>query len=237
MAWFPCYKSGGIKKGNILSSQAAAPGQAGYINFARIKILDNYANHPCYFTIQNRGIYFPIILSIGFQNTNHTDPGLISFLYWGATDYGIYAVKNTTSTWDLYVKKTEVHDEVGILSLNYKTRYFDITFPCGFAAEKGENWMSPQPGGRVAGADHCYDYANGQLTKFGYSRPGILYSDTSYLGAWVVENGAYVLRAIHKNVFRYLKKIDHYGMAIPCEDGTDLNDQEWISKTNNVIIP
>ncbi len=234
MAWFPCSKSGGgIKKGNILSSQVAAPGQDGYINFARIKILDNYANHTCYFTIQNRGIYFPIILSLGFQNINHTDPGLNSFLYWGATDYGIYAVKNTTSTWYLYVKKTEVHDEVEILSLNYNTRYIDVTFPCGFAAEKGEGWMSPQPGGRVAGAGHVYDSDNGADITFSYAKPGMTRDGITWLACW----DGYEMRAINKNVFTYLKKLDHYGMCIPYEDGAGQNDQEWIRTTNNGIIP
>ena len=234
MAWFPCYKSGGgIKKGGILSSQAAAPGQSGYINFARIKILDNYANHTCYFTIQNRGVYFPVMLSIGFQNINHTDPGLISFLYWGATDYGIYAVRNTISTWDLYVNKTEPHDTVEILSLVYDASHFEITFPCGFAAEKGENWMSPQPGGRVAGADHVYDSKNGAIITASYSKPGMTRGGITWLACW----DGYEICAINKNVFTYLKKLDHYGMCIPYEDGSGQNDQEWIRTTNNGIIP
>lgn len=235
MSWFPCSKSGGgIKKGGILSSQAAAPGQSGYINFARIKILDNYANHTCYFTIQNRGVYFPILLSIGFQNINHTDPELISFLYWGATDYGIYAVRNTISTWDLYVNKTEPHDTVEILSLVYDTSHFEITFPNGFYEEKGDGWMSPQPGGRVAGADHVYDSGNGGCITFSYNRPEKFYDNIIWVAVW----DGYEMRAMHKHAFTYVKLTDGlFGMCIPPFLGGELNDQAFIRTTKEGIIP
>ena len=235
MSWFPCSKSGGgIKKGGILSSQAAAPGQSGYINFARIKILANYANHTCYFTIQNRGVYFPVMLSIGFQNINHTDPGLISFLYWGAADYGIYAVRNTISTWDLYVNKTEPHDAVEILGLVYDTAYFEITFPNGFCEEKGEDWMSPQPGGRVAGADHVYDSGNGGCITFSYNKPEKFYDNIIWVAVW----DGYEMRAMHKHAFTYVKLTDGlFGMCIPPFLGGELNDQAFIRTTKEGIIP
>lgn len=240
MAWFPCYKSGGgIKKGDILSSHAAAPGQSGYINFARITVKSIYANHTCFFGIQRRNLGFPIFLSIAFQNTPNTDPGLGAFFYWGSTDYGVYISKKDVSTWDLWSLKSEPYDAVEILQMNVNKSCFDVTFPNGYRDVKEDQWISPIEAGRVAGANHLYDASNGKSIFASLAKDGMKFSEFDWLACW---NG-YELRATHKNAFTYLKKISdsksgsHYGLCIPYEDGTGQNDQEWIRTTNNGIIP
>lgn len=131
-------------------------------------------------------------------------------------------------------KKKEPHDAVEILNLNYDAAHFEITFPNSYVEEKGEGWMSPQPGGRVAGASHVYDSENDGGITFSYAKPGLRRSEFTWLAAW---NG-YEMRAIHNNIFTYLKKAeDVYGMCIPYEDGAGSNDQAWIRTTFNGIIP
>lgn len=212
--------------------QGAGPGQSGYINFARITILDKYANHSCFFVIQRRNLGFPIFLSVGFMNENNLDPGLSVFYYWGSTDYGIYISKKDVSTWDLWSLKSEAYDVVEILQMNVNTRYFKIEFPNGYRDVKEEQWISPTEAGRVAGANHIYDVQNGYSITGSYNKPGLNYSQIQWLNCW---NG-YEMRAIHKNNFTYLKVIDNiYGMCVP-GDGS-VSDESWIRTPKPGIIP
>ena len=222
-----------LDQGSFVSwMQAAGPGQSGYINFARITIIDNYANHSCFFVIQRRNLGFPIFLSVGFMNENNLDPGLGAFYYWGSTDYGIYISKKDVSTWDLWSLKSEAYDAVEILQMNVNMRYFKIEFPNGYRDVKEEQWISPTEAGRVAGANHIYDAQNGYSITGSYSKPGLNYSQIQWLNCW---NG-YEMRAIHKNNFTYLKVIDNiYGMCVPGDDS--VSDESWIRTPKPGIIP
>lgn len=189
--------------------------------------------------IQRRNLGFPIFLSIAFQNTPNTDPGLGAFFYWGSTDYGVYISKKDVSTWDLWSLKSEPYDAVEILQMNVDKDCFDVTFPNGYRDVKEAQWISPTEAGRVAGANHLYDASNGNSIFASLAKAGMKFSEFDWLACWV----GYELRAIHKNVFTYLKKISdsksgsHYGLCIPYEDGTGQNDDTWIRATREGLLP
>lgn len=66
--------------------------------------------------ISRRGDNASTILNIQFQNSSTTDPSLISFNYFGPCS-ACFIKKSAASTWDLYVQKSENHDNI------YVTRY------------------------------------------------------------------------------------------------------------------
>ena len=236
MSWFPCSKTGGgIKKGGILSSQNAAPGQSGYINFARITIKDNYADHTCYFGIQGRGWQFPLFLSVNFSGEDNNDPMLQSFYYWGnKVDRVVYISKKTTSTWDLWCSKGGDYDVIEILQMNIDYGHFDVTFPNEFSDTRG-NGLSPTVAGNVAVANNLYDSSGkGGLITATYVKEGLGWDDIIWLACW---NG-YEIRAVNKNLFTYLKIIDHiYGMCVPYGDGSGVEDDIWIRTPKPGLLP
>lgn len=224
------------KKGTFVDlDQWAGAGQTGYINFARITIKDNYADHTCYFGIQGRGWQFPLFLSVNFANSENNDPMLQSFYYWGnKIDRVVYISKKTTSTWDLWCSKGGGYDVIEILQMNVDYGHFDVTFPNEFSDTRG-NGISPTVAGNVAVASRLLDSSGngGQITAT-YAKEGMNLNDIVWIACW---NG-YEIRAIHKNCFTYTKNIDNFfGMCIPYNDGHDLNDELLIRTTKGGIIP
>lgn len=85
-----------------------------YYKLCRIKIGGYYVNYPieiCYF---QRGSKTITKLNILFDSINTTDPNLNKFTYFGHC-IGAFIVKASTSTWDVYVKKSEAWDSVGFI--------------------------------------------------------------------------------------------------------------------------
>lgn len=225
------------KKGTFVDlDQGAGAGQIGYINFVRITIKDNHADHTCYFGIHGRGWQFPLFLSVNFANSENNDPNLQSFYYWGnKPERGVYISKKTTSTWDLWCSKGGGYDVIEILQMNVDYGHFDVIFPNGFREIKEEQWIAPGIFGRVAEAEHLYDMGNSAKITASYSKPGLVYSEFSWLACW---GANYEIRACHKNIFTYLKNIDNFfGMCIPYDDGHDVNDERFIRTTKDGIIP
>ena len=85
---------------------------------AEIIILAPYQNRPIKFEIASKGHKTNCTFYIQFQKNNWTnDPDIECFGYTGfSTDYSLYLymVKKDTSTWDLYIKKTEENDTIDI---------------------------------------------------------------------------------------------------------------------------
>ena len=94
-------------------------GSAGYVKVAQMVIGGNYQNAPIKLHIIQRDVA-ETILQIRFANANNTDPALQSFVYQGGKP--AYLVKSATSTWNLYVQKSEGYDNICI-SQFYKPHY------------------------------------------------------------------------------------------------------------------
>lgn len=115
-------------KGEYVHYATGTSGTSGYINIATIKISATYQNIPISFEVYRRGTAQPTKLYITFTPTNGTDPTLNTFYYQGAgasTDFALY--KSATSTWNLYINKTESYDDIGIAEYYTNFHYMSGT--------------------------------------------------------------------------------------------------------------
>ena len=113
---------------NIVKKMAGTSGTSGYICFAQLTIIDTYANLPIEFVLLRRGAATPCKVSIKFINTNSVDPDILSFVIMGES-YGVYAYKSATSTWQLYVRKSEPYDTVTLAMVNNPQYHMTVTYP------------------------------------------------------------------------------------------------------------
>lgn len=124
VAW-PAYfdETAVFKNGTWVHHANGNSGSTGYVKIAQIKIGGIYRNTPIKITFVQRGRRSPATLYIAFANANSTDPTLnnLRFTFDGDDDYNIYIHKRTTSTWDLYVAKSEAYDNIGVL--DYSTNH------------------------------------------------------------------------------------------------------------------
>lgn len=89
-----------------------------YIRLCRITIKGTYVNYPLEITYQQRGSATSTTLCILFNSESHLDPGVQYFKYRGECR-SAYIVKAKTSTWDVYITKSQVWDQVGFLNWSF----------------------------------------------------------------------------------------------------------------------
>lgn len=147
----------------------AGSGTAGYFLFAQIKIGGNYQNQPIKFGGVNRnGV--PSTVWVTFANANSYDPGLSRFAKSGTANF--YIVKTTTSTWNLYVQKTEAYDTFNV------TEYEKGTYMSSTTVTWQNSLATSLPTGyttatqTIATAEWCY---NNDIT---YINGGKIYTGT-----------------------------------------------------------
>lgn len=96
---------------------AGQSGVSGYVRIATVTITGTYANAPLEFKIFRRGDLRSLNLYLTFANENNTDPAIrdlkIDSLN-GISSFEAFAYKTNTSTWDIYVKKSEAYDNISI---------------------------------------------------------------------------------------------------------------------------
>ena len=123
------------------------PGTAGYYKMITIKHINNYSNSPIIFMVSQRGINPFGILSIMFSNNNDLDPTVQNFYKTGNITE-TYACKSATSTWDIYIKKSELYDCIGIIwwggnMEGYLMTHVQVTFPCTFHTSIPSGGIAP----------------------------------------------------------------------------------------------
>lgn len=91
---------------------------AGYARIATITLTSNYVTAPIEFKVYRRNQKTAITLTVLFGGGSTTDPGVTSLYYEGETSHAINAFiyKSTTSTWHLYLEKTEAYDSFTVVS-------------------------------------------------------------------------------------------------------------------------
>lgn len=103
------------KSGQFIHTANGTSGTNGYVKIARIKITGQYANQPIFIEYARRGDKIISNLVIRFNSSDGTDPGLALFKTDGSSQ-NAYLHKAATSTWDLYIKKSEAYDTIDVLS-------------------------------------------------------------------------------------------------------------------------
>lgn len=98
------------KLGHYCWKASAGGGTGGWLKIASLKINSTYVNSPVELYVSQRGRASISKFLIQFANENSTDPALAVFYREGLLGTAIH--KSATSTWDLYVQKSENYDEV-----------------------------------------------------------------------------------------------------------------------------
>ena len=117
-----------FQKGMYVHSANGTSGATGFVNIAQFSLSGTtYQNVPLELTVYRRGTTAPTYLFIEFSSANNADPGLASFKYSGYGDSSsFYMYKSATSTWQLYIKKTESYDNIGIGSYTTNFAYMNV---------------------------------------------------------------------------------------------------------------
>lgn len=84
-----------------------------YMRLCRLKVTEAYTNSPIELCYSQRASPSLTVLEIGFMNNSGLDPAINYFRYRGYCR-SAYIVKVTTSTWDIYVTKSESWDTIAI---------------------------------------------------------------------------------------------------------------------------
>lgn len=216
------------KQGIYVSKQAGINGTAGYVNFATVKILGTYANHPCVFLLSGRGRAIPIIISVCYSSANSTTPALNSFIQLGDTSYNAYIYNKGNGVWDLYAPKNEGWGQIDILNEYYDNDYFQVTHPNRLESTMSTSWIAATIGGVVGFANAVRDAGNNTTSTLAYSKAAMDYGEYTWLAGW---NG-YELRAVHKGQFMGEKSAYGYWGLAP--GGAD---NVWCRTTSQGIIP
>lgn len=93
-------------------------GTAGYVKLCTINVVGTYANEPIEIGIARRNDYMQTRLYVHFTSQNNTDPTLRGFRYVGQDSIRAYIYKSATSTWDIYIQKTEAYDGISVTSMH-----------------------------------------------------------------------------------------------------------------------
>lgn len=117
-------------------TQGGQAGVGGYVRVATIKVLEYYANAPVEFKIFRRKDLRPVTLFLTFENSQYTDPNVnalkIDSLNGIDTTipFSAFIVKTATSTWDLYIIKSEDWDDISIQTSisNYMFSHVNISY-------------------------------------------------------------------------------------------------------------
>lgn len=127
------FYTGGLFGTNKL--MAGNGNSAAYLRIATITVSGTFQNYPIEIRYFQRGARTPVSLYIYFSSGNTTDPGLATFYYEGYC-VGAYIAKVATSTWDVFLTKSEAWDGVGVQYYAFKSdNAFSVTY-------RGENYTS-----------------------------------------------------------------------------------------------
>lgn len=155
----------GLKHGSMVAREIGTSGVYGYVKMVQIKILQQYVNYPIIFEITGRSWTSSNKLYVQFKNDSGSDPQLNSFLIDKTAPYKVAIVKSATSTWDIYMQKSESYGMCAVCSMfntNYIADAVQITFP--------DTVVSTLPDGAVEPTIMSWDKAKNANTLGGMDK-------------------------------------------------------------------
>lgn len=117
-------------------TQGGQAGVGGYVRVATIQVKEYYANAPIEFKIFRRKDLRPVTLFLTFENSQYTDPNVNALKIDSlngidtTVPFSAFIVKTATSTWDLYIIKSEDWDDLSIQTSisNYMFSHVNISY-------------------------------------------------------------------------------------------------------------
>ena len=162
-----------------------------YCWLCQIKTNGAYINTPTVIEINQRG-YGYSLCEIKFNSENSTDPSLYSIRKTGTPEWRI--VKSATSTWDVYVKKSEAYDGITVTGFT-KGAVPSVTWKCENADIPSGTTIATQLAG-MYGVDSTSGGTSGSNSLI---TSGAVYSKTSAIETiatqtadkfnWLVKSG------------------------------------------------
>ena len=181
-----------VPYGTAVHYTQGTDGTNGYFHVATIVVSGGFQNVPVEMTIVRRHDTQPTRIVIHFSNEDNSDPIIQTFSVFGATaDVWIY--KSATSTWELYVKKTEGYDRLGVTDLQ-KSEYLDYisitwqndqisTLPDGAGQATVREFL-----GVASKSTGVVDYNDEDATvKIGYAGSSLDTSNLTYLAGYTAD--------------------------------------------------
>lgn len=155
-------------------------GEKGYTLLAVITLKTLNVNAPIVFKINRRGALCPMDVYVRFASSSTTtDPDLASITYEG-DNFGAFLVKETTSTWKLYVDNTSGWSNPCLqdwyTTSNQMTR-LAVTFPNEQVAELPTPYYRATPAKMQSLLDYIYPVGSIYLS-YSHVNPGTLFGGT-----------------------------------------------------------
>ena len=206
----------GLKHGSMVAREIGTSGVYGYVKMVQIKILQQYVNYPIIFEITGRSWTSSNKLYVHFKNDSSSDPQLNSFLIDKTAPYKVAIVKSATSTWDIYMQKSESYGMCAVCSMfntNYIADAVQITFP--------DTVVSTLPDGAVEPTIMSWDKAKNANTLGGMDKNQFVHRASPVFDGNVTckkniwfsgENSA-------KTMVEFLDSGDNYGHGISIGGG------------------
>lgn len=102
-------------------------GSTGYVKIATFKTSGTYQNEPIVIELSRRAAASTCTLYIAFASEGDSDPAISANLFrYIGTNFNCYLYKSATSTFDLYVQKSEGYDNIGVVRY-HKPSYMNGT--------------------------------------------------------------------------------------------------------------
>ena len=101
-------------KGTYIIRATGTDGTNGFVKIVKIKINAANTNTPLTFVIAQRNATAMTYISVLFKNADTTDPDIVGFSYFGYNG-NVYIHKESAGVWNLYIKKTEAYDSIGVV--------------------------------------------------------------------------------------------------------------------------
>lgn len=150
-------------KGLMVSSNAGVVASNGWVCLAQI-VTKAYCDYPIEFTIGRRLDKGYSRLTLTFKNSSDSDPEISSFTYIGG-QISATVVKTATSTWKLYVEKSEAYDNIFLADIKNNWDYggaHTITYPQGeFSTSKPTGGTDATP---IIKYNGTLSFCNGTIT-------------------------------------------------------------------------
>lgn len=159
-----------------------------YCFLAELKVVSAYVNTPTIIIVDQRG-YGRSEIHIKFQSKADTDPGLISITKTGSPT--VYISKASTSTWWLYLKKSEPYDRIWVTDV-VNLVGVTITWKCQNSASVLKGFVTASQMASYYGVDSSdggTDGSNNLITSKAVYSTTTIAKQTANKFQWIVKSG------------------------------------------------